>query len=399
MARKITNIFPMIWVDVSLWLTMLAVGGVFYSEPLAVTTQFRWNVPIKLLSLSNEANYSDEMFKDTVHIAAFAFWTFQNIVTIHTVIYHLTTPAHPKFYSTFINTAAIITHMIGGTMGIAFFYIGAVLNRKDVCFLGFLGGLFLHLPTVVWQNRQTHGQRELSMASYSWMAFTLLQTYVDFIIYDAPYSSVFACGMALNVFAMVRFFGFVSTSAGIEVSYDRTLAMAAFANLPFFAGPFSSFVFCCYLALWNVYFSWIKPCPKFMMRVEHGYSDTIPEKLEKEKGTTFEKELAIQKMTEPDHKEAIAKAIWKVLAGSDGLLDVREVVVLYTAWGMPDAESAAEETFHKYDADHSGHIEYDEFRKAFDVLVTGIFIKGESEEKMAARARLEAEETAHVKEE
>ena len=190
----------------------------------------------------NKQDYRSEMFKDTFHVACFVIWTGQMIINIPIVYFHFTKPHHPKFYSTCGNRISIIAHIVGGILGVFGFYIGALLNLKEICIAGAAGGFFLHLPAVIWQNRQTHGQREMSQASYFAMSVMLLKVYIDFFLYDANFQAVFSCGMALNVYAMVRFYYFLSVPymANIETSYDRTL---------FFAGFFQ---FCIYL--WNILF-------------------------------------------------------------------------------------------------------------------------------------------------
>ena len=401
MVFAITQIFPNFWVDAATLLTLLPLSLIFYSESLTNELSFRWEKPITLLSL-NKQDYRSEMFKDTFHVACFIIWTGQMIINIPIVYFHFTKPHHPKFYSTCGNRISICAHIVGGILGIFGFYIGALLNLKEICIVGAAGGFFLHLPAVIWQNRQTHGQREMSQASYFVMSVMLLKVYIDFFLYDANFQAVFSCGMALNVYAMVRFYFFLSVPylANIESSYDRTLFFAGFSNFAFVYGIFSSLYFMFAFHLWNFYFNLIEPIPKSLMRIERGYWDVIPDHMEKKRGTTFEKELNRQRENEEnDGKEAIAKALWTIIVGNgdDKMMEIASIKELYEAWGMPDAESAALKTFKNYDLDNSGFIDYDEFKAGFKVLIEGIYVIGEYEDTARQRQRLVQEDVEACK--
>ena len=308
------------------------------------------------------------------------------------MVYHFTTPHHAKFYSTIKNRVAMLMHITGGFVAIVGFYLGAVLNMKMICIVGAISGLCIHLPTVIWFNRQTHGQREMSHPAYTMAWILLLISYTNFALYDANYQTIFSCGMTLNLFSMVRFWGWATNASNIESSYDRTLFFATFTNLPFIDGLFMPMIFLIGLHMWNWYFNLIKPCPKFMMRVERGYSDTIPNSLETKRGTTFEEELERHTLTEVDKKEAIAKAIWTIIVGDETNMHIDSIVELYQEWGMPDAVDAAKETFIRVDLDSNGLVSYDEFKIGFKVLIDGILLKGEFEDLYHERKHLEEKE-------
>jgi len=193
------------------------------------------------------------------------------------VIYHLTTPHHPKYYMTKCNKFAIICHIIGGTIGINCFYFGAVFNSKLVCFIGCMGGLTLHLPSVVWQYRQTHGQREISFAAYVHISLILLVKYIDFIIYDGTYLTVVSAGMTLCVFSLVRFWALTLDYGHVESSYDRNLLFAYGANSAIIGGALDYPTIIIAINVWNVWFRVLEPYPRSLLRVERGYSDVIPE--------------------------------------------------------------------------------------------------------------------------
>ena len=128
------------------------------------------------------------------------------------------------------------------------------------------------------------------------------------------------------------------------------------------------------------------------MRVERGYWDTIPDSLEAKRGITFEEELGRQMISESNKKEAIAKALWKLIVGDENQMGIKHIVELYDSWGMPDAQSAAKATFKRVDTDKSDTIDYNEFKEGFKVLIDGIFIVGEHEGVMKERQRLEENE-------
>ena len=185
--------------------------------------------------------------------------------------------------------------------------------------------------------------------------------------------------MNMNTFAMVRLFGFLGKKANMESSYDKATLLAGLCNAPFICGPFTVLIFILAVLLWNVYFDLFQPMPRYMMRIDRGYNDTVPDMLEMKRGIKFADELQENTLRIKDKKEAIARALFRVLAGDDALMDIQEVVELYEAWGMPDAESAAFSTFKKVDKDQSGVIDYNEFKDGFKIIIQGIYLKGEYE--------------------
>ena len=378
------------WVDLATLATCFPLAFLFYCEPLHGKMSFRWEVPIVGLTL-NQQDYHAEMWNTEQHIACFILWSFQALLNVLIMYYHFMTPYHAKFYITIKNRVAMVMHITGGFNAVFGFYIGACLNMKIICIGAACSGLFIHVPTVIWFNRQTHGQREMSHPAYTMCWGLLLLSYANFVLYDANYQTIFACGMTLNMFSMVRFWGWASITADIEASYDRVLYFAAFTNLPFIYGLFSPIFFLIGLHVWNVYFRLLKPCPRFMMRIERGYSDIIPESLEAKRGVTFREELDRQTLLEPNKKEAIARAIWSILVGDERRMDITSIVELYKSWGMPDAEDAAKATFRRVDIDKSGFVDYDEFKSGFKVLIEGIHLKGEYEDTFHEQKHLEEE--------
>ena len=392
---SILTTFPFLLVDLLTILTLLPFSCIFRYESLINKLDLRWEVPITGLTLS-ERDYRSEMFKDSSHICCFIIWTAQMFVNYYVVYYHLMHPHHPKFYSTIKNRTSIICHMIGGSLGINGFYFGSILNTKELCIAGAAGGLFLHLPSVIWNNRQVHGQREMSTPAYLMCWVLLLQGYIDFILYDASYQTVFSCGMTLNVYAMVRAYYLMGRPSfgDLQQSYDRTLFFAGFSNFPMAQGMFSVLYFLFGFHLWNIYFKILKPCPKFMMRIERGYWDSIPDELEKKRGITFEDALAIQNENYPgDKKEAISRALWTILAGEESMMTIESITILYKSWGMLDSEDAAKQTFRKVDLDNSGSVDYDEFKKGFQVMIQGIFLVGEFQAQDRENEKLVEKET------
>ena len=130
-----------------------------------------------------------------------------------------------------------------------------------------------------------------------------------------------------------------------------------------------------------------------MMRIERGYWDVIPHSLEEKRGTTFEKELQRQMEAgegKISKKEAIAKTLWKMIAGGDDKteMEIKDIIELYESWGILDAVDAAKSTFKKVDLDKNEAIDYDEFTKGFTVLVDGIFMMGEYEDTFRQRQNL-----------
>ena len=217
------------WVDVATFLTVIPLCFVFYFESLTNKLHLRWEVPVLGLSLSPH-DYRSEMFKDYTNICAFTVWSCQVLLNIYVVYYHITRPHHPKFYSTWMNKLAMLIHIIGGVIAVNGFYLGVVLNLKEVCIAAAAAGIFLHLPTVVWNNRNTHGQRELSAPSYFMTSVFLTISYVNFVLYDANYQTVFSCAMTTNIYAMVRFYYILNRKniANVEASYDRMLFLLDF---------------------------------------------------------------------------------------------------------------------------------------------------------------------------
>ena len=131
-----------------------------------------------------------------------------------------------------------------------------------------------------------------------------------------------------------------------------------------------------------------------MMRIERGYWDTVPDELEKKRGITFEDALDIETKNYPECKrEAITKALWVILAGEETLMSKECIIDLYKSWGMQNAESAAQQTFRSADLDHRGSLDYHQFKKAFHVMIDGIFLVGEFQDVHRENEKLVKKET------
>jgi len=324
-------------------------------------------------------NYRKEALSTDYRVACFCFWTFEVIATLCIVVYHLTTPHHPKYYSTIKNKISILVHMIGGTTGIIGLWVGVVTNSKEFCLVAVLFGLSLHWPSVIWQMRQLHGHREIMVACYNWCASQLCISYIEFFLYNGSFKTVFSCAMCLNIFSMVRVSGTVLHQANVQASYDRWCLFACFVNSPFVVGAFGPLICMITIVVWNIYFEFFKPMPRSIMRIDRGYEDSIPAEIEARRGKKFADELAKVSKQVSDKREAIATALFRVLAGDNSMMDLFEVVDLYNSWGMPDAKEAAKSTFDREDVDASGQINFKEFKEGFKIIIDNIFVKGEYE--------------------
>jgi len=370
--------FPLLSVNLSLFLTLLMFSCVFRLESLTTEIHFRWNSNITGFTME-PIDYRKEIFSTRFHVVSFVVWTWQVLVTLFIVYYHITVPHHPKYYSTNKNKISIVAHIIGGTTGILGLWIGALTNIKELCLLAVLFGLFLHWPSLIWQMRQLHGQREIMVPSYCVVASVLFQNYIEFFLYNGSFKTVFSCAMNLNIFAMVRAYTYLAWRVNLQISYDRSVLFAGLINAPFVVGIFGPLLVVSSIIIWNKYFEIFKPMSRYVMRIDRGYNDSVPYELEAKRGINFSEELEKQSKEVVDKREAIAKALFRILAGDNDMMDVQEVVELYEAWGMPDAKSAARDTFKNVDLDGSALISFKEFKYGFKVVIDGIFVKGEYE--------------------
>ena len=69
------------------------------------------------------------------------------------------------------------------------------------------------------------------------------------------------------------------------------------------------------------------------------------------------------------------------------------IIDLYKSWGMQNAESAAQQTFRSADLDHRGSLDYQQFKKAFHVMIDGIFLVGEFQDVHRENEKLVRKET------
>lgn len=370
--------FPLLKVNLTMFFTLLLVSCILRFESLSNEIKFRWNSDITKFTME-PVNYREEAFSTDYRVACFCLWTFEVVATLGIVVYHLTVPHHPKYYSTIKNKISIISHMIGGTTAIIGLWVGCVINSKEFCLVAVLFGLTLHWPSVIWQMRQLHGHREIMVACYNWCASYLFISYVEFFLYNGSFKTVFACAMCLNIFSMVRVSGMLLAQANVQASYDRWVLFAGFVNSPFVAGCFAPLYVMVGITVWNFYFEFFKPMPRSIMRIDRGYNDSIPEEIEAKRGKKFADEFAKASKQVSDKREAIATALFRVLAGDNSMMDLFEVVELYNSWGMPDAKSAAKCTFDREDIDASGQINFKEFKEGFKIIIDNIFVKGEYE--------------------
>jgi len=375
--------YPVFAVHLATFLTFLPISCIIYTEPITSRMYLRWDeaLPITgVTDITGTVNYREELFKNTLSKWCFCIWTLEIILSLVVVRYHLYRPHHPKFYVTKANRLSIIFHMVGGTVAILGFYVGAISNSKLPCFLAAISGIFLHLLSTLWQTRQLHGQREISIPIYFVCAYLLLQSYIDLFLYDFNFNTVFTAGILLNSYGLVRFWYALSLKMGVECSYDRTIMFAAFTNLVFILGIFSAVAVLSAIYVWNLWFNILKPMPRYVLQIERGYNDTIPDVLEKKRGISFHEELNRQLESASNKEEAIAKALWKIIASTDSGMDLEDVQILFQSWGMPDAIPAAKEYFQAADTDNNSTIDYKEFKLAFRHLIDNIYVKGEYEE-------------------
>ena len=378
---EIMKQFPLIKVNTALFISLLPINFIFRFESLTTNISLRWNTNITLFNL-DPVDYRRAIFANSFNRSTFGVWSFQILLTLLVVLYHIIVPSHPKYYSTRKNTISIIVHMIGGTTAILGFYIGALANLKPICIIAAVFGLSMHWPTTIWQVRQLQGQREMMVPVYVFMEWLLLQSYIDFFLYNGSYQAVFSCAMTMNTFAMVRFYDFLGARGGMQTSLDRSTVLAGLCNAPFVLGVFAAFIAPIAIFLWNIYFEMFKPMPRASMRIYRGYNDTVPDELELKHGVKFADELDNQirrKSVANNKREAIARALFRVIAGEDRLIDLKEVSELYESWGLPDAEAAARSTFRRADKDKSGAIDFEEFKDGFKEMIHSVYIKGEYE--------------------
>jgi len=382
--------YPVLAVHMATFCTFLPVSCVLYTEPITGQMYLRWDEALPITGVTDIAgsvNYRDELFKNTMTKICFGVWTFELMVSLTVVYFHIVVPHHPKFSVTIANSISIVLHMIGGTTAILGFYIGALSNLKLPCFFAAISGISLHLFTTIWQTRHLHGMREISIPGYFVFTYLLAQSYVDLFLYDFNFNTVFSTAILLNSYGLVRFWYYLSLKLGVECSYDRTILFAAFTNLVFVLGVFSALAVLGGIYVWNVWFNILKPMPRYVLQIERGYNDSVPDTLERKHGINFHDELNRQAKLVPDKKEAITKTLWMIIRGKDRVLDVHDVETLFKSWGMPDATTAAKAYFEKVDTDKSKTIDYEEFKRGFRNLVENIYIKGEYEALHVRRRR------------
>jgi len=382
--------YPVLAVHLATFCTFLPMSCIVYTEPITGQIYLRWDEAHPITGVTNitgSVNYRDELFKTTLTKICFYVWTVELFISLTVVWYHLVTPHHPKFYVTRANRILIRLHIFGGTTAILGFWLGAYCNLKLLCFLAAISGITFHLSSTIWQTRHLHGQREISIPGYFVFTYLLTQAYVDLFLYDFNFNTVFSTAMLLNVYGLVRFWYVLSLKLGVQCSYDRTILFAAFTNLVFVLGILSAVAVLAGIYVWNFWFNILKPMPRYVLQIERGYNDTIPDVLEQKRGITFNEELERQLKSEPNKKEAIAKALWNIIASKNSGIDLQDVETLFQSWGMPDAIPAAKVYFHIVDTDDSNSIEYNEFKVGFKELIENIYVKGEYEELHAKRRK------------
>lgn len=240
------------------------------------------------------------------------------------------------------------------------------------------------------------------MPSYVFIFAVLLVKYSTCLLDGLEPPSVMALGHTLNIFCWVRLFGRMQVAGDMEYdqSHDRALMAAGFVKAPFIFGTFGPFGIAIGLVVWNGLFKWLDPFPRELLRVNRGYNTVFSKRFERRIGVTYQHllnkylQLQIDNGDEPDDRLAVAKAAFEMCTRIDhkegedtDTLKVSELVYLFKSWGIPDALTAAQKLFKTADKDHSGFIEFDEFRDHLWFIFQSIYVKGNNKMKAVAKSK------------
>jgi hypothetical protein len=186
---------------------------------------------------------------------------------------------HPKFYVGRMNRIAIVAHVIGGTAADLGGHLGFVLSDKTILQAASIAGLFLHVPTVMWQSRNLHGRRELVQPTCHFLGFFLLLKHADVWFENGSVQSVLTMGFAVNTFAMVRVFFMAQLRIGMdyEQCYDRSIILASLANVPIVLGPTGCLQLICAIFAWNILLDVLMPGSRALLQVHRSLADVFPD--------------------------------------------------------------------------------------------------------------------------
>ena len=129
--------------------------------------------------------------------------------------------------------------MIGGTIAILGFYIGALATLKPICIVVAVLGLSTHWLTTIWRVRQLQGQWELMLPVYAFMEWLLLQIYIDVFLYNGSYQVVFFPRWQWILSQWCASIISLAQEKGCRPLY-RSTVWAGLSNAPFVFGVFAA---------------------------------------------------------------------------------------------------------------------------------------------------------------
>lgn len=138
------HIWPTIWCDLLSCLHLVVVWSFFVFDYKSNFKRRDWSA---LFETWEDHDYLAEVQNSVYDKFLFGVWTFQVIVTVWVVHFHLTVAHHPKFYVGTMNKISILAHIVGGTVADFGSYFGFVLGNKTLLQVSSLAGLLLHGPS------------------------------------------------------------------------------------------------------------------------------------------------------------------------------------------------------------------------------------------------------------
>lgn len=129
---------------------------------------------------------------------------------------------------------------------------------------------------------------------------------------------------------------------------------------------------------WNVLLEILQPDKRKLLQVNRTVADIFPDEFMNKK-VDFAKELVISKKKYEHDGEAVARAAFHVIAGENETIEMEEIEALFEFWGLPDAKQLATSVFVAADANHDGHVDYEEFMKELWFIWERLFYVGEVE--------------------